>query len=183
MPSDSFLSSSKKLPPEEDHCAHVDAKQTAFVKLCVDCKTTPAAEKYISKNKMLFDDVLELLQCFRVLTKLKSPWGGAELDHPVRHKCDCAHFYKYMNCKHSLREAILSGLRVPPKHAFGSFGPKAKRGRRCVPLPVSCSDSICLYIGKFLKKVVRMQIWQWPRQRCDSAALELDFSSNDEKLC
>ena len=127
-------------------------------------KTTPAAEKYISKNKMSFDDVLELLQCFRVLTKLKSPWGDAELDHPVRHKCDCARFYKYMNCKHSLREAILSGLRVPPKHAFGTFGPKAKRGRRCVPLPVSCSDSICLYTGKFLKKVVRMQIWQWPRQ-------------------
>ena len=102
----------------------------------------------------------QLLQCFRVLTKLKSPWGDAELDHPVRHKCDCARFYKYMNCKHSLREAILSGLRVPPKHAFGTFGPKAKRGRRCVPLPVSCSDSICLYTGKFLKKVVCMQICQ-----------------------
>ena len=119
----------------------------------------------------------QLLQCFRVLTKLKSPWGDAELDHPVRHKCDCARFYKYMNCKHSLREAILSGLRVPPKHAFGTFGPKAKRGRRCVPRPVSCSDYIRLYTGKFLKKVVRMQIWQWPRQGmricCSGAGLQL----------
>ena len=96
--------------------------------------------------------------------KMESKDMLLSLGSAVRHKCDCARFYKYMNCKHSLREAILSGLRVPPQHAFGTFGPKAKRGRRCVPLPVSCSDSICLYTGKFLKKVVRMQIWQWPRQ-------------------
>jgi hypothetical protein len=128
VPSDSFL---KNIPADINRLDYICAERSRFIKLCVECKTPASADRFIARNNLTFDQVLDLMTSFRVLTQLAQPWGNASLGYPVRYICSCFRFWKYLHCKHSLREAIVSlGLPVPEEHSAGTFGIKARRGRR-----------------------------------------------------